>query len=144
MKNTAYAVIGFLALIAFAIILNINTLLNLFAAIGCLLLTFRGHPFAMVSFLGYFIMMTSVGTVFGAWFNPSEDQRGLLLRIQATIIGALLLFFGNWVLAKGGLTSITVGSDYSFFQFTIDLDIASLISGVIGGLKGMQRSDYKA
>ena len=143
MKNIAYAVIGFLALIASAIILNIDTLLNLFVAIGCLVLTFRGYPFAMVSFLGYIIMMTSVGTVFGVWFNPSKDQRGLLFKVQTTIIGALLLFFGNWVLVKGGLASIAVASDHFDSQITIDLGITSLIVGIVGGLKGWQRSDNK-
>jgi hypothetical protein len=69
--------------------------INIFVFVGCVALSFKGFPLALVSFLGYFIMMTVVGTVLGAWLNPGVEHKGGLAKFLVTIIGVVLLYFGD-------------------------------------------------
>ena len=113
-------------------------LISIFLLIGCIVLSFKDFPFALVSFVGYGIVLTAIGVVFGVWFNPDNSQSKGTNKFFTTIIGVLLLFFGNWVIDKGGLYSVSLG------ELTLPLTTLGWISGICAGLMGTHRDDFKA
>ena len=113
-------------------------LISIFLLIGCVVLSFKDFPFALVSFVGYGIVLTAVGVVFGVWFNPDKSQGKARDKFITSIIGVLLLFFGNWVIDKGGLYSISLG------ELTLPLTTLGWISGICSGIMGTHRDDFKA
>ena len=99
-------------------------------------LTFGPVPFALISFLGYFIVTTAVGVVFGVWFNPDSSQVGMT-RVGITVIGSVLTALGLWAIGKGGFVS------FGFRDFQVNLSTLGFISGICYGIQGMHRDDYR-
>lgn len=104
--------------------------------VGSVFLTFGPYPFALFSFLGYFIVATAVGVVFGVWFNPDNSQVGAT-RVGISIVGSLLTAIGLWVIDKGGFSSFLFGG------IKVNLSTLGFISGVCYGIQGMHRDDYR-
>ena len=113
-------------------------LISIFLLIGCIVLSFKDFPFALVSFVGYGIFLTAVGVIFGVWFNPDKNQDKAMTKFFTTIIGVILLFFGNWVIDKGGLYSVSLG------ELTLPLTTLGWISGICAGIMGTHKDDFKA
>ena len=119
--------------------------INVFVFVGCAILSFKGFPFALISFLGYFIMMTAVGTVFGVWFNPGVEHKTGLTKVLVTIIGVVLLYFGDWVITKGGLISFAwLTGDVPDSSFRITLGMISWVTGALCAVMGTHRDDFKS
>lgn len=100
-------------------------------------LTFGSNPFALISFLGYFIVATAVGVVFGVWFNPDSSQVGMT-RVGITVIGSALTALGVWAIDKGGFVG------FGFSDFQVNLSALGFISGICYGIQGMHRDDYRS
>ena len=75
----------------------------------CLILSFKGFPLALVSWLGMFILMTGYGVAFSTMFHTNEDS-------PTTGIGKFFLVcvefavasFGGAVIIWAGLTTINI------------------------------------
>lgn len=105
--------------------------------VASVFLTFGPYPFALISFLGYFIVATAVGVVFGVWFNPDNSQVGLT-RVGISIVGSLLTAVGLWAIDTGGFASFLFGG------IKVNLSTLGFISGVCYGIQGMHRDDYRS
>jgi hypothetical protein len=117
---------------------------NIFVLIGCLVLTFKGFPYAIVSLLGYFVAMTAVATTVGVWINPGKEHKDGFTRVLTTIIGVALLYLGDWIITKGGLASLTLTGDSPASNSSLSLSMISWITGVCASILGTHRNDFKA
>ena len=119
-------------------------ILNIFVVIGCIVISFKGFPFALVSLLGYFIMMTAVGTLLGVWFNPGVEHKSGLTKVLTTLMGVLLIYFGDWVIAKGGVVAFQVTGDTSGASSRISLGMVSWITGILAAVIGTHKDDSRS
>ena len=117
---------------------------NIFVLIGCLFLTFKGFPYALVSLLGYLVSMTAVGTVVGVWINPGKEHKEGFTRVATTVIGIVLFSFGNWIITQGGLVSFTLAGDSHDPNSSLSLSMISWITGICAAILGTHRNDFKA
>jgi len=108
---------------------NIRALLFLFLGAICVVLSFRGFPFAMVSFLGSLIILTACTR--GVQLLLYKDENPLMnevSRLPGVLIAIALGALGFAVVKWGGLASISIGT------ITIGLDYMGIAVGVAGGL----------
>ena len=76
----------------------------------CLILSFQGLPFALVSWIGFFILMTEYAVAFTTVFHSNDDSPSsgagkFLLVCKAFAVVSL----GGAVIRWGGLASISIG-----------------------------------
>ena len=74
------------------------SLINLALIAITLLLTFRGFPYAFISFAGYFLSMTAINTFLGVWINPGKEHQTYFTKILTSAIGVGLLLAGDWII----------------------------------------------
>ena len=83
------------------------SLINLALLVAALLFSFKGFPYALVSFAGYFLSMTAITTLLGVWINPGKEHQTYLTKILTSAIGVGLLLAGKWIINQGGLVSLS-------------------------------------
>ena len=113
------------------------SLINLALLVAVLLLSFKGFPYALVSFAGYFLSMTAITTLLGVWINPGKEHQTYLTKMLTSAIGVGLLLAGKWIINQGGLVSLSfVGA-----ETTLTLSFIAWITGFLGVLKGTHKSE---
>ena len=116
-----------------------HILINLFLLIAAILLSFKGFPYALVSYAGYFLVMTAVGTIFGVWINPGKEHKQVLTKITTTVIGIVLVLAGEWVISKGGLLSINIGDPEGGNGVKIVFSYFAWLTGFLAALSGTHK-----
>ena len=107
---------------------NVRALLFLALGAACLVLTFKGFPLALVSFLGFLIILTACTRGVQALLFKDKDPLMNSSRLASVILSIALGAFGIAVVKWGGLSSISIG------QLTIGLDFMGVAIGIAGGL----------
>ena len=115
-------------------------LINVVVFVGCVVLSFKGFPFALISFIGYLVVMTAIGTVLGVWLNPGEEHESFITKIATSVIALLLLYGGNWIIDKGGLASLSVLTGDG--KVTLTLAALGVASGVCSSILGTHKNDF--
>ena len=113
------------------------SLINLALFVAALLLSFKGFPYALVSFAGYFLSMTAITTLLGVWINPGKEHQTYLTKILTSAIGVGLLLAGKWIINQGGLVSLS----FVDVETTLTLSFIAWITGFLGALKGTHKSE---
>ena len=117
------------------------SLINLALIAATLILSFKGFPYALISFIGYFLSMTGVTTLLGVWINPGKEHQVFLTKIFASLIGVLMVVAGAWIINQGGLVSFTFGDSGVEESTTITFSFIAWITGFLGALKGTHKSE---
>lgn len=115
------------------------SLVNLVLVVATLVLSFKGHHFAFVSFAGYFLSMTAVGTILGVWINPGKEHETYLTKILTSLVGILLILVGNWIIKQGGLVSITLSALGTGDKFTFMFADIIWFTGLLAALRGTHK-----
>lgn len=114
----------------------LRTIITMLLFISCIILSFKGFPLALVSFLGS--GMTFLGySVAIATMTHSDTAAGNspTQRILMICIHFGLASLGVAVIQWGGLSSINIG--IASIDLTIDLKTIAVVTGVISGLLNM-------
>lgn len=117
------------------------SLINLALFIAALLLSFKGFPYALISFAGYFLSMTAITTFLGVWINPGKEHQSYLTKILTSAIGVGLLLAGEWIINQGGLTSLTLGNPSVDEGTRLTFSFIAWITGFLAALKGTHKSE---
>ena len=107
---------------------NARALLSLALGAVCIVLTFKGFSLALVSFLGFLIILTACTRGVQALLCEDKDPLMNSSRLGSVILAIALGAFGIAVVKWGGLSSISIG------QLTIGLDFMGVAIGIAGGL----------
>ena len=92
------------------------------------MLSFKGFPLALVSFLGFLIILTACTRGVQALLYKNTDPLMNESRPASVLIAVALGALGFAVVKWGGLASISIGS------IAIGLDFLGVVIGVAGGL----------
>lgn len=113
------------------------SLINLVLFTAALFLSFKGFPYALVSFAGYFLSMIAITTLLGVWINPGKEHQTYLTKILTSAIGVGLLLVGEWIINQGGLVSLS----FVDAGTTLTFSFIAWITGFLGALQGSHKSE---
>ncbi len=118
-------------------------LINWFLLTATIVLSFKGFPYGLVSYSGYFLVMTAIGTILGVWINPGKEHRKVLTKIFTMVISIVLVLVGEWVIRKGGLLSINIGDPAGGNGIKIVFSYFAWLTGFLTALSGTHKQSNK-
>ena len=117
---------------------GVRALLGLLIGVSCLLLTFKGFPLAMISFLGSGIVLTGYQVAISTLtHSDSPTGSSSWARFWTICVAFALASLGAAVIQWGGLVSINAG------PVLIDLKTAGVIVGIVGGIFNIDKELLK-
>ena len=112
-----------------------RTLIGFATLVMCLILSFKGFPLAMVSWLGAGVAMTGYTGAFTTIFHNNSDSPSTPVGKFLTVcIGFAIASIGGAVIDWGGLVTINIG------KFPINLQYISVLVGILSGVFNIDKT----
>jgi hypothetical protein len=111
---------------------EIRNMLCLIVLVACIVLSFKGFPFGIISFIGFLTGLTGWTAAISAICHPM-GSRGLR-RLFTIFLGFAIASAGRAIVNWGGLASIGTGG------FTLSVANLGAYIGVFGGLLNLDKS----
>ena len=123
------------------LIQSLRALVGLVLFVLALLLSFKGFPLGLLSWLGGGVVMTgytgSVATI--THEDTGQGKQGPWTRIAVISLGFAIASLGSAMVDWGGLLSVT-----AFDSITIPFRETGIVFGIFGGLFNVDRTIYGA
>ena len=95
---------------------------------SCIFSTFNGYPFALLSFLGYLVIVFGCYVGIEAIIRPREAKS--FARLLSLVLSIIFFLIGKSIIALGGVEYL--GIDDFEIQVTVLGGFYGLISGIFG------------
>ncbi len=95
--------------------------------ISSLIFTFQGKPFALISYIGFLLVMIGCSSIFGPLLHKNRASGSQ--RLAIIVLGFAIAILGSSMVTWGGLVSIT-----AFNTVTFDYVMTGMIIGIPAGL----------